>query len=148
MRKLDKSLLSMQIDVFLESARRDNLMGSGYREALYEFATFTSKEDIADIDEMDREIWLSYLRETRTPFGVEGGRKAFDALKRYYRARGVNLHKRETAGRPRDISGRELVLTYHKKQLKLREIAKLTDKKVSWIHRVIKEFRNTPNVLK
>lgn len=139
MRKLDKKLLVKQIEVFLEWCRRANLEGHAYRECLAEFSDHTAKEDIMDIQDEDVERWIAYLFETRTAqYQREEGKRAVEALVRFYKARGKNGRQKETRGRPMDISGREQALRYRNMGLKLREVAKLTGKDVSWIHRVTK----------
>lgn len=139
MRKLDKKLLEKQIEVFLEWTRRKNLTGLYYANYLGEFARFTSKEDILDIKDDDLDLWIAHLFESRhTQHERLDGKRAVEALVRFYRARGVNGAKKESRGRPMDISGREQVQKYRNMGLKLKEIEKLTGKHFSWIHRVTK----------
>lgn len=139
MSRLENKLLSKQIEVFLEWCRRSNLTGASYREFLAEFAGFTLKEDIMDVSDEDVELWIAHLLETQNAqYQRLNGKKAVEALIRFYKARGVNGRKKEARGRPMDISGREQATKYRNMGLTLRETAKLTGKNLSWIHRVTK----------
>lgn len=137
----DKHLLIKQSEVFLEWARRANMMGPDYQNSLMEFCVFTTKEDIVDIKDADLELWIAHLFESKpAQHEISQGKKAVEAFVRFYRARGVNGRKKDMRGRPMDISGREQAQKYRNMGLKLREVAKLTGKNLNWIHRVTKRI--------
>lgn len=137
MRRLDKKLLKKQIEVFLEWSRRSNIQGSSYLSYLEEFSDFSSKEDIMDVQNEDVEIWIAHLFEHYDSLYERlAGKRAVEALIRFYKARGVQGRRNESRGRPMDISGREQAKKYRNMGLTLRETAKLTGKHITWIHRV------------
>lgn len=139
---MNKKLLQKQIEVYLEWARRSNILGHDYQSLLEEFSLFTLKEDILDVSQEDKELWIGHLFQTKTLTHERvHGKKAVEALLRFYQARGVNGRKKEAPGRPMDISGREQVQKYRNMGLTLRDIEKLTGKQLSWIHRVTKALR-------
>lgn len=114
MRKLEKTVLVSQINVFLQWCERSGISASNYEEYLWEFKDYTSRTDALDITKTDLERYLAHIHESSggVTYRVISARKAIQQLMKFYTARSKNGRKRLGAGRPPKLDDAKAVFDY------------------------------------